>query len=93
MPTAAKAAKARAKKQALLEQEQESNKNNSNLTAEKAAILADKNSRTIVKLSQLLEIYNKPGASDVDEKRLVAQRIERYKHRITRRLTKLAKVR
>ena len=54
--------------------------------------MVDKNSRTIMKLSQLLAIYNKPGASELDKKGLVAHRIERYKHRITRRLHKLAKV-
>lgn len=60
------------------------------LTPSKAAILVDKNARTMVKLSQLLAIYNKPGASDLDVNGRVAARIELYKRRIARRLQKLA---
>ena len=56
------------------------------------ALLVDKNSRTIVKMSQLLAIYNRAGASELDEGNLVANRIEKYKQRIARRLGKLAKV-
>jgi hypothetical protein len=85
-------AKAKAKKEAAALLAQQQAKNYTHLTAEKAAILVDKNSRTIVKLSQLLEIYNKPGASDLDTRGVVAKRIEQYKRRISRRLVKLAKV-
>ena len=63
-----------------------------NLSVRKAAHLVDKNSRTMTKLSQLLEVYNRAGASDMDDGSLVAHRIERYKQRIGRRLLKLAKV-
>ena len=64
------------------------------LTAQRAMALVDKNSRTIVKLSQLLAVYNQSGASEVDRASggVVAARIELYKQRITRRLGKLAKV-
>jgi hypothetical protein len=93
MPTKAKAAKAKAKKEAAALLAQQQAKINSNLSVAKASVLVDKNSRTISKLSQLLAIYNKPGASELDNGRgLVAHRIERYKQRITRRLHKLAKV-
>lgn len=91
MPTAARSAREKARRAAALGA-QEHNPNRTDLTVQKAATLVDKNSRTIMKLSQLLAIYNKPGASEKDTKGLVAHRIEMYKQRIARRLGKLAKV-
>ena len=94
MPTAARSAREKAKRAAQEAMRQQSSKpNRTDLTVQRAASLADKNSRTIMKLSQLLAIYNKPGASERDDRGLVAHRIEIYKQRITRRLGKLAKVR
>jgi AICAR transformylase/IMP cyclohydrolase PurH len=98
MPNAEKYAKAKAKKlqkeamELLAQQDAKKNPNKTDLTSIKAAMLVDKNSRTIMKLSQLLAVYNKPGASELDDCLMVAHRIERYKHRISRRLEKLAKV-
>ena len=92
MPTAARAAKLKAKLKALDVRVQKQESISLNLSATKAAVLVDKNSRTIVKLTQLIAIYNKPGASELDSGGLVAHRIERYKQRVTRRLNKLAKV-
>lgn len=94
MPTAIRTERAKAK-QAMLALElakQEANPKKTTLTSSKAAILVDKNSRTIMKLSQLLAIYNKPGACEKDHAARVAHHIERYKQRIARRLGKLAKV-
>lgn len=93
MPSAARAARAKAKLAAAeLLRSQSRDPNKTELTTIKAAALVDKNSRTIMKLSQLLAIYNKPGASEKDEGGLVAKKIESYKQRISRRLVILAKV-
>jgi len=56
-----------------------------------AGKIAAKNSRTIVKISQLLEIHNMPGAQLVDTEGLVLKRIEKLKSRLNRRLAKLAR--
>ena len=56
-----------------------------------AAALVDKNSRTIVKILQLLELSQKPDASKIDPEGLVHLRVEKLKARLCRRLVKLAK--
>lgn len=93
---AQRAAKSRAKKAATIEAalaQSALSRNYTTLTPHRASHLVDKNSRTIMKLSQLLAIYNTPGASEDDSRGVVSERIDRYKQRIARRLTKLAKVR
>jgi hypothetical protein len=56
-----------------------------------AQTLTDKNSRTLVKIMQLLEIIQGPDALKVDSDGHVLQRIEKLKKRYLRRLAKLAK--
>eukprot|EP01041_Mallomonas_annulata_P000311 gene311-567_t len=56
-----------------------------------AAHLVDKNSRTIIKLFQLLEVSQSPGAAVVDCDGAISRRIEKLKMRLNRRLIKLAK--
>ena len=56
-----------------------------------AQTLTDKNSRTLVKIMQLLEIIQGPDALKVDPDGHVLQRIEKLKKRYLRRLAKLAK--
>lgn len=60
------------------------------MPVEDAAHLAHKNARTMMKVMQLMEVMNNPGAEDLDTNRLVQNKIEKYKKRINRRLRKLA---
>jgi len=57
----------------------------------KAANLVDKNSKTMVKLMQLLDIMQTPGAHLADTDGFITRRIEKLKMRINRRLIKLSK--
>lgn len=56
-----------------------------------AQTLVDKNSRTMVKIMQLLELIQAPDALKVDPDGHVLERIEKLKKRYLRRLAKLAK--
>ena len=61
-----------------------------NLT--QASHLVDKNSRTMVKLCQLLEVQKKDDTNDkIDKDGILSRRIEKLKNRLNRRLIKLAK--
>jgi len=53
--------------------------------------LVDKNSRTLVKVAQLMEYTHRPGADLVDKDGLVTRYVEKLKARMTRRLVKLSK--
>lgn len=57
----------------------------------KAARLVDKNSRTMVKLMQLLDVMQTPGANLADTDGFITRRIEKLKLRLNRRLIKLSK--
>ena len=57
-------------------------------TLKEASHLIDKNSRTLVKLTQLLEL--REGLSENKDKTVLNRKIEIYKNRINRRLTKFA---
>lgn len=56
-----------------------------------AAHILDKNSRTMVKIMQLLEACEKPEVREVDKDKVVMSYVEKLKSRLSRRLTKLAK--
>ncbi len=60
------------------------------MKVEDAAHLTRKNGRTMMKVMQLMDVMNNPGAEDLDTHRLVQAKIEKYKKRINRRLRKLA---
>jgi hypothetical protein len=53
--------------------------------------LADKNSRTMMKVSQLLEITHLPGYSESDPGDLVGKYVEKLRTRVAKRLQKLAR--
>jgi hypothetical protein len=61
------------------------------MTYSEASRLADKTSRTIAKLEQLVEVINSPGYSGGDPNRIVERYCERMKSRINKRLTTLAR--
>eukprot|EP01039_Chlorochromonas_danica_P002610 gene2611-2853_t len=61
------------------------------LKYQEALRIADKNSRTIAKISQLLEIIHLPGYAESDPHRVVEKHIAKLKGRINRRLLKLSK--
>lgn len=62
----------------------------SNLKTHEVVQLVDKNSRTMVKILELMEI-SQHGPADADPHLLVGRRIEKLKRRLNRRLLKLAK--
>lgn len=53
--------------------------------------LVDKNSRTLAKLVQLLEVAQRPGAEAVDKDGVVMRYVDKLKSRLNRRLLKLSK--
>jgi hypothetical protein len=76
---------------AALEKKRAEDVSTKHLKIYEAQTLTDKNSRTLVKIMQLLEIIQGPDALKVDSDGHVLQRIEKLKKRYLRRLAKLAK--
>jgi hypothetical protein len=56
-----------------------------------AARIVDKNARTLAKINQLLEMAQRPGASEVDKDAVVMRYVEKLKARFDRRLAKLSR--
>eukprot|EP01032_Pedospumella_encystans_P018415 gene18415-20962_t len=56
-----------------------------------AVKLADKNARTIMKISQLMEVIHMPGHAQADPKDRIGAQIANLRSRLNRRLVKLAK--
>jgi phage regulator Rha-like protein len=61
------------------------------MKSNEAAHMVDKNSRTIVKILQLIELNQRAGAQENDKDGLIIKKIEKLKVRMNRRLIKLGR--